>query len=475
MPAVISNKYIWMKYRLAGAAGGAMLMAGNYYGPLCIVQLFALLPLMILILKQPKLKAAAVAGLYMGLVFTIPQMITLRMPIPITVILLIWFTLLLIGLCLCCAVFLPRSVIGGPLAVGAAWALLDWINYTAVPIWGMAQSFARSWTGLPFLIQFISITGISGILLVSGTLQGLAAHLIADPPKRKQAGLAMAGIFLLLGIINSIIWFQNPAGQIRIAAAGWIFDDRSAEIDPHKPEGFEQLFAAPARKAAQQGTKIFTTGELGFYIAGHDRDYWMERFGRIVRDNNLWLAVGYFNIDENKNRMFYMCPNGTIAAEYTKTYLSPFEPGWNGDGDLKMIEVDGIAVGGMICQDDNFARLTRACGRYKTPVVLCPTADWHTIKDAHMQAVRARAIEGQYSIVRGAANGISAIIDAKGRVLKRMDHYKQGPGYIIADIPVHMQITLFSRYGHAPLLVFCIMVLIAAAANKKNIRKKRRS
>lgn len=472
MPAAISNKHVWTKYRLAGAAGGAMLMAGSMYGPLCFLQLFALLPLMILILKEPRPKAAATAGFYMGLVFTIPQMITLRMPIPITAILLVWFTLLLISLCLCCAVFLPRSVIGGSLAVGAAWALLDWINYTAVPLWGMAQSFARSWTEYPQLIQFISITGISGIPLVVGTMQGLTAHLLNRSSNRKQAGIGILTILLVLGTINAVITIQKPTGHIRIAAAGWIFDDLISVVDPHKPDGFEQLFAAPARQAAQEGAKIFTTGELGFYIAAHDRTEWMEQFGRIARENHLWLVVGYFNIAENKNRMFFMSPEGTITTEYTKTYLTPFEPGWNGSGDLKTIEVEGVSVGGMICQDDNFARLTRYYGRYKTPVILCPTADWITIKDAHLQAVRARAIEGKYAVVRGAANGISAAIDAEGKVLAKMDHYKQGPGYIVADVPLYKQITLFSRFGHTPLLVFCVIVLFASLAGKKGGTKK---
>lgn len=460
-------KGIWMKYRLAGAAGGLLLMAGNFYGPLCILQALALLPLMILILKYPRPKAAAAAGLYMGLAFTVPQMIALRMPISVTILLLIWFTLLLVALCLGCAVFLHRSVIIGSLAAGAVWALLDWLNYTAVPIWGMAQSFARSWTAWPFLVQFISWTGISGVLLVLGTLQGLAAHALVNPLHRKQAAIGIASTLILAGIINTAIWMQKPDSRIRMAAAGWIFDDRSAEIDPHSAEGFEKLFASPAHKAAQEGSVLFTTGELGFYIADHDRTEWMERFGRIAKENNLWLAVGYFNIAENKNRMFFMSPEGRIMEEYTKTYLTPFEPGWNGDGDLKTIEVDGVMVGGMICQDDNFARLTRYYGRYKTPVVLCPTADWWTIKDAHLQAVRARAIEGRYGIVRGAANGISAIIDPKGKITAKMDHYKQGPGYVIGNVSITKTITLFSRYGHSPLIVFSLVILLAASVKKK--------
>jgi apolipoprotein N-acyltransferase len=456
-----------MKYRLAGAAGGLLLMAGNFYGPLCILQALAMLPLMILILKEPKPKAAAVAGLYMGLTFTIPQMIALRIPIPVTILLLIWFTLLLVVLCLCIAYLLPRSALIGSLATGAIWALLDWLNYTAVPIWGMAQSFARCWTAWPLLIQFISITGISGIVFVIGALQGLATYALVSPPHRKQAAIGIASILILMGIANTSIWMQKPAGHIRMAAAGWIFDDRSAEIDPHSEEGFEKLFAAPAHLAAQEGAALFTTGELGFYIADHDRTEWMERFGRIAKENNLWLAVGYFNIAENKNRMFFMPPEGRIIEEYTKTYLTPFEPAWNGDGDLKTIEVNGVSVGGMICQDDNFARLTRYYGRYKTPVVLCPTADWWTIKDAHLQAVQARAIEGRYAIVRGAANGISAIIDPKGTITAIMDHYTQGPGYVIADVPIFNTKTLFSRYGHGLLTAISSLILLATAVNKK--------
>ncbi len=456
-----------MKYRLAGVVGGLLLMAGNFYGPLCLLQSVALIPLMILILKNPKPKAAALAGFYSSVLFTIPQMMALRMPIAVTVILLIWFTLLLVALYLSIACLLPRSALIGSLATGAIWALLDWLNFTTVPIWGMAQSFARSWTAWPPLVQFISITGISGIAFVSGTLQGLAAHALVSPPHRKPAAIGITSVLILMGIVNTLIWMQKPAGYIRMAAAGWIFDDCSAEIDPHSAEGFEKLFAEPARRAAEQGAALFTTGELGFYIADHNRTEWMERFGRIANENNLWLAVGYFNITENKNRMFFMSPEGRIIEEYTKTYLTPLEPGWNGDGHLKTIEVNGITIGGMICQDDNFADLTRYYGRFKVPVVLCPTADWWTIREAHLQAVQARAIEGQYAIMRGAANGISAIIDPKGRVLTKMDHYRRGPGYVIAEVPIHTRITPFSRFGHTPLLALCLLLFAAAMVNKK--------
>ncbi|MHC5089052.1 MAG: nitrilase-related carbon-nitrogen hydrolase [Planctomycetota bacterium] len=359
------------RYRLAGTVGGLLLAAGQFIGLLCVFQLIALLPVMVLALRDKRPRPAALAGLYMGVACMIPQMIYLRMPVPVTAVLWVWITIQLILLCMSIAYFLPRHHILGPLAVGAVWYILDWINFTVVPIWGMAQSFARSWTAYPFAIQFISITGISGVLFVIGTLQGLWAYAIVMFTKLKcqsspsqefpwgeylKIGTAEALLILLLAGVNTVIWLQKPTDSLRVAAAGWVFDDRSAEIDPHKPKGFEKLFATPARKAASQGARIFTTGELGFYIARHEWTEWMDRFSAVARDNDLWLVVGYFNIDIDENRLFFMSPEGDIVQEYTKTHLTPFEPGHKGNGDLKTIQVDGLRVGAMMIG-----------GRLKTP------------------------------------------------------------------------------------------------------------
>jgi apolipoprotein N-acyltransferase len=461
---------LW-RYRLVGAAGGLMLAAGNFFGPLCILQCGAFIPLMMLAMRDKRPRWAALAGLYMGIAFAIPQMIYLRMPVPVTAILLVWFTLWLIILCTLSAVFVNSPAIVGCLAFGAVWFLADWLNYTLIPVWGMAQSFARSWTAYPFLIGFISITGISGVLFVIGVVQMLIAHIAVNPHRRKLSAYVLAGILVLVGGIDCLTMLPQASETIRVAAAGWIFDDLKKTNDPHTEEGFQKLFAEPAQRAAQQGARIFTTGEMGFYIADHNRAEWMSRFADIAQKNNLWLLVGYFNITADENRIFFMNPQGRIEAEYTKTHLTPFEQGKKGNGNLQTINVDGIKVGAMICQDDNFSRLTRYYGRFKTPLVLCPTADWWTIKDAHLQAVRARTIEYHYAIARGAANGISAIIGPTGQVLAKMDHYKSGPGFVVADVPVYEDITFFSRVGHTPMIIFtaCIITLFILRKNNSSL------
>lgn len=453
-------------YRLAGAAGGLMLAAGQFWGPACVLQLAALVPLMVLVLKDRRIAPAMLAAFYMGIAYTLPQMVYLCMPVPVTVILLVWMTLLLTLLCLAIAYFLPRGVIIGSLAVGAVWYILDWINYTAVPIWGMAQSFARSWTACPFAIQFISITGISGVLFVVAALAGLTAYAIMRPSARRPVLITAGMILLTLTVTDTIIWLQRPTAALRVAAAGWVFDDRKSELNPNEPEGFETWFAAPARYAASQGARIFTTGEMGFYIAKHEWDRRIADFQTVARQNNLWLVVGYFNVTDDENRVFFMNPDGQIIHEYTKTYLTPYEPGKKGTGDLKTVTVDGLTIGAMICQDDNFSRLTRYYGKLKADLVLCPTADWWTIKNAHLQAVRARAIEGNYSIARGAACGISAVISPRGQLLGKHDHYRSGPGVVITDVPIRKSKTLFARFGNTPALIIATMLILAAITNK---------
>ena len=461
------------RYRLAGVAGGLLLGAGQFLGYLCVFQLIALLPLMVFALRDKRPRWAALAGLYMGIAYTIPQMVYLRMPVPVTVILLVWMTIHLMLLCMAIAYFLPRHVILGPLAVGAVWTILDWINYTAVPVWGMAQSFARSWTSYPFAIQFISITSICGVLFVVAALQGLIAHAILHQSKRIPCITASIVLLVLILSIDTIIWLEKPTDSLCIAAAGWVLDGRSEGLNPNEAEGFEKLFAEPAREAAAQGAEIFTTGEMGFYIAGYEWDEWIDQFSAVARENNLWLVVGYFNITLDENRLFFMSPEGQIVHKYTKTHLTPFEPGHRGNGDLKTVEVDGLTIGAMICQDDNFSQRTRYYGNLKADIVLCPTQDWRTVKNAHLQAVRARAIECNYGIVRGAACGITATISARGEVLSKLDHYKSGSGHVIEDIVVYKNRTFFSRFGHWPSLVGaggCIGVCIIY----RRIEKRRR-
>jgi apolipoprotein N-acyltransferase len=78
----------------------------------------------------------------------------------------------------------------------------------------------------------------------------------------------------------------------------------------------------------------------------------------------------------------------------------------------------------------------------------------------HLLIARVRAIEEGLPIVRAANSGISAVIDAHGRVRASL-----GLGLrdvVDANLPVALSPTPFVRYGNVMLLTFLLMCMAAA-------------
>jgi apolipoprotein N-acyltransferase len=460
----------WFLAALAGTAGGLTLMAGQFDGALSILQCVTFIPLLFLLSKRPKFILAVIAGIFTGLATALPQVIALKLPAWMAAVLTTEITFFLTVLCLLACWTLKKPTLLGCFVFGASWFLIDWLNYTLIPIWGMAQSFARSWTAYPQCIAFISLTGISGILFVIGTLDALFVRLCTTKEKRFHTLLTLGLLIVIIVILDISARLQKPTGTLRVAAAGWTsLDSLGGFDDPdQKKKELNTLFIEPASKAAAQGAKIFATGEMAFNIYDHNRTQWINLFSEVARKNDLFLIVGYRG--DQGNSLFFMNPQGQVVAEYLKTYLSP--PEWgnkHGNGDLKVIEVDGVKVGGMICHDDNFSRLTRYYGRVKTPLIFSPCWDWEEVKDAHLAAVSARAIECRYAIARSAHNGIAAIISPTGEILARRDTSIEGPGFVIADVPLYPHATFFSLFGHTPMICYAVSILLVFVVLRRQV------
>jgi len=449
--------------RLAGAATGLSLAIPNLYPVWAPLQLMAFVPIFYLAIgRKVGHKGMLIAGMYAGLAYTLPQLFILRLPIPMSSILLVYLTVLLTIYTWACAWLLRSSTITAAFAAGALLVVLDWLNITLVPIWGTAQSLVRCWSWYPHLISFTSITGIAGIVFLLATLQALFVNFIIHPKLRTRLLLIIAALVLLTLATNIMIQQKPPAGKIKVAAAGWTLDDATRYGEVYSQTGFDTLFSQPVARAANEGARLVVFPELGFQFAGRQREEWLDKFAQVARRHSVYLAIGYFNGDKEENRVLFMDPNGTVLSEYTKTYLTVFEDFKKGDGRLSMIEIDGVRTGAMICQDDNFTRFSREYGRKRLGIVAVPTLDWQQIKNVHLQNSIHRAIESRYAIVRAAFNGISAIISPLGEVLAYKDHFEDGNGIIIAEVPYYTDTTFFSIAGNwfvVPSFIFLVITI----------------
>jgi len=460
-------------YRIIGAASGLLMAIPNLYPAWAPLQAFALIPIFYLGASRTAHRRDVLsAGLYMGFGYILPQLVMLRFPIPVTLVLLVHFTILMMALAAGSAYLLRRGCILNCFAVGAMLVLLDWANFTVLPIWGVAQSLGRCWSSYPYLIQFTSLTGITGIIFVLGTLQALAVNFLIRPESRVRLFAAAVVVIMVFAAADLAIQYQQPANKLKVAAVGWTYTGSANDIEPQTAEGFDVLFAEPVASAAAKGARLVVSGELGFYIDKFERAKWLERFGEIARRHYIFLAIGYLNAELNEDRFLFMDPEGEVLAEYTKTYLIPFEGYRRGTGQISFIEIEGVRVGGMVCQDDNFTSLSRQCGRSEAGVVAVPTLDWAQVKSAHLQSSIHRAIESRYAVVRAAINGISAIISPTGRILARRDHFADGPGVIIAEVPVYSTRTVFSIVGHWPVVVSVAFLAICVWQNFRSRKSK---
>jgi apolipoprotein N-acyltransferase len=78
----------------------------------------------------------------------------------------------------------------------------------------------------------------------------------------------------------------------------------------------------------------------------------------------------------------------------------------------------------------------------------------------HLAQARLRAIEEGIPVIRSTPTGISAVIDADGRIVKSLPHHTDGR--IDAQLPVAKAPTLFARYGNILPLAFAAFLIALA-------------
>jgi apolipoprotein N-acyltransferase len=86
----------------------------------------------------------------------------------------------------------------------------------------------------------------------------------------------------------------------------------------------------------------------------------------------------------------------------------------------------------------------------------------------HLAQARMRAVEQGLPVVRAANTGISAVIDAHGRVTAFMPLHSDG--HIDARLPAPLPPTLYSRYGDMPAMALVLVGFFLCARRAARMR-----
>ena len=383
------------------------------------------------------------------------------------------------------------------LALAGAWAITEWLRagiFTGFP-WNPAAA-AMAPTPLISTAAMIGTYGLSALTVLLGAVIWLEVQ-------RKW----LPGVIILLA--TAILWLLPssavPDDPLAIKSIR-IVQPNIGQHEKWRP-GFED--EAAARMAALSGRpggerprlllwpEAAVTAPLADGRAGTPQSLAAFERSRAARSigPKEYLLTGGIGLTSNDGRtiagatnsIFLLAPGGEIAGRYDKAHLVPYgeylpmrpllsrlglsrlAPGEidfaSGPGP-KTIEVPGWGrVGLQICYEIIFSGHV-VNWQQRPDFIFNPSNDaWFGSwgPPQHLAQARLRAVEEGIPVIRATPTGISAIITAKGEVVREIGRNQAGviDGYVPAAA---IKPTPFAHFGNAiPLLLAAIMLVVAIA------------
>ena len=376
-----------------------------------------------------------------------------------------------------------------------ALGVTEWLRghiLTGLP-WNL---FAQAVAGHTLLLQPMAAIGPYGygLLLILIALAPAAAVLAPERAKRVAMGAAALVVAIVgLGSIRLSLLPHETRSDAKVVIVQPSLSQRDKLDAQKRVEGLRRSLAMTAEAAFE------VEGDHATYAVWPENNY--PFLGRIpdlsdVLSEGLpaqsWVVSGSIRETEeggyaNTLHLFNPPEDGAqIVATYDKHRLVPFGETLPFYGVLQALGLESLSpVGGggfqagtgptrlvagpapfapLICYEDVFPGTLYPKGERPDWLVVVTNDAW--FGDAagplqHLDIARMRAVETGLPLARSANTGVSAMIDAEGRLLRTLPLYE--PGTITTDLPVARPPTFYSRFGDlifAATLAFIVLMVI---------------
>ena len=212
-------------------------------------------------------------------------------------------------------------------------------------------------------------------------------------------------------------------------------------------------------------------------------------FGALKIDQNNFLKNSLIIENGNQDTVFYDKAKLVPFGEYLpfidlKSYFKISERsnlfGWGfkrGNGSELLRLSNGLKFVPLICYEAIFPNFLKPSVKNADFILQITNDAWFGKSigpQQHLAQLRIRAIEYGLPVIRVANTGISAIIDANGKVVESLSVNKSG--YLDSFIPSRKQSTVYGLFGD---LIFLSLILLAMAVafiikkfiNQKNLKQ----
>ncbi|MEA3389467.1 apolipoprotein N-acyltransferase [Sphingobium sp. CCH11-B1] len=392
-----------------------------------------------------------------------------------------------------------------PLLFGATWLVAEYLRATLFT--GFAWNplgVALLPTGIAIAATLIGTYGLGALAILAA-----AALLLAIRRQFRAAALIAAPLALLAlwGTLSAAPPTPPGAPRIRIVQPN-IGQDEKYSVEAEYRH-FRTLATLSGQPRPAPRLLFWPEAAIPAYL-DMEPD-WRARLAALLGPGDLLMTGAdkvYFRpVTEQgvttqklvgaNNSLWIVTPLATIAGRYSKAHLVPYGeylpmreiltplglsrlvPGdadfWPGPGpqSLTLPAATGrpaMKMGVQICYEIIFSgQVVDANNR---PAFLFnPSNDawfgsWGPVQ--HLAQARLRALEEGIPILRSTPTGVSAVIDARGQVLRSLGLNRAG--YLESGLPPALPPTLFARLGNLLPFLFAALLLGAAIATRRSRR-----
>ncbi|MCZ6764720.1 MAG: apolipoprotein N-acyltransferase [Alphaproteobacteria bacterium] len=409
-----------------------------------------------------------------------------------------------------------RTGLGGPgriLTFAALWVLFEWLRgwiLTGFP-WNLLGTvwLGEAWMNLFPVAQAASLIGVYGLSLMT-VIAAAAPALLAPPifeaaPARGRQHLIICGGltvllplalaafgFLRLGLAPPLGTAAHADIRLRIVQANidqslkWRDDLRLQHLRTHLDMSGWSTARGSSDPDRLPPTHIVWPEAAVPFLFANDTEA-AAAAGQVVPPGGA-LITGAMRLGEAEpgqrpvyNALHAIAPDGAILATYDKTHLVPFgefvplrgllpfDRLVPSQGDLApgpglvTLTIEGLPpFAPLICYEAIFPGAVVAPGDRPAWLLNVTNDAWFGRSAGphqHFAAARLRTIEEGLPLVRAANTGISAVVDAYGRVTARLGLGRAG--ILDADLPLALAPTLYARTGNW-LVVTLLMAALAS-------------
>lgn len=386
------------------------------------------------------------------------------------------------------------------LVFAAAWTFGEWLRGWLLTgfSWNL---LATAWNDLPAMMQTAALVGALGLSLVTVLAAAMpVAALQGARGGRVATGLALAGLVLLWGA--GTWWLDhaatdNPSAAPRVRIVQPNIDQREKWKPENRRAIFERLIGLSRGDGAERpDIIIWPEAATPFYL--DENPGALAIMGDLLASGGVVLTgtprrgLDSQGVVRYWNSVLAVDSQGDVVGRYDKAHLVPFgeyvpleeilplEKMVEGLGSFSagtpahVVRLDGLPpTAPLICYEALFAEEIHFGADRPAWLVNVTNDAWFgpgAGPRQHLAAARLRAVEQGLPMLRAANTGISAVIDAHGRVLARLP--LNSGGILDAALPPPLPATPYARLGlAAPALLFGLCLLLAVLAHRGLVRR----